>query len=206
MKFSKFPIGSEVVVTEQIYGEEEVGTKGVIIACDQKDRALVEFPGNGGCNTWYFSDGGEDGSIKLVAKKKEKPVGEFFWVGDAVISSGDNYTESLIGTVVEVGASMCLVQFPSWNKGHNGDTSDGSTDKWWVDNEHLSKVCVEKKNEKKKKAPKGKQEYKGNGKHSWETVVDTVSRLRVPGGWLYRDDRNMATVFVPVPQAVGYAV
>jgi hypothetical protein len=75
-----------------------------------------------------------------------------------------------------------------------------------------------------RKSPKGAQAYKGNGKHKWEEV--TVSdaghtyRLRVPGGWLYRTVSYdyeasevshqavtaQSTVFVPVPDAVGYAV
>lgn len=59
--------------------------------------------------------------------------------------------------------------------------------------------------------PHGVQKYKGNGNHSWEHVIDSTFRLRVPGGWLYKtstrgDIRSGATtVFVPVPNAVGYA-
>lgn len=68
---------------------------------------------------------------------------------------------------------------------------------------------------KTKRRPKGAQEYKGNGKHEWEFVIDcdetetVTERLRVPGGWLYRDrtdDETGAATFVPVPDAVGYAV
>lgn len=67
---------------------------------------------------------------------------------------------------------------------------------------------------KPKKRPHGAQEYKGNGKHSWEKVTSgdltITERLRVPGGWVYRD-RSLTgyaktSTFVPVPQAVGYAV
>ena len=70
----------------------------------------------------------------------------------------------------------------------------------------------------KKPTPKGAQAYKGNGKHKWEVVaVDAVThtqRLRVPGGWLFMtntindemDTHNTNTVFVPVPEVVGYAV
>ena len=69
-----------------------------------------------------------------------------------------------------------------------------------------------------KKRPHGAQEYKGNGKHSWETVVsettagEAIVRLRVPGGWLYAtqslDNYEITSTmtFVPVPEAVGYAV
>ncbi len=77
-----------------------------------------------------------------------------------------------------------------------------------------------------KPTPKGAQAYKGNGKHKWELVTADAKgaghtyRLRVPGGWLYRtvssfkpfdgetegDIAAQSTVFVPVPNAVGYAV
>jgi hypothetical protein len=60
-----------------------------------------------------------------------------------------------------------------------------------------------------KKAPHGAQEYRGNGKHAWETVeIDDVPftrRLRVPGGWLYKSGGN-GLVFVPVPDVVGYKI
>lgn len=61
---------------------------------------------------------------------------------------------------------------------------------------------------KKRPPPHGKQEYKGNGKHAWEAVIGDTSRLRVPGGWLYRSftSTGVNTAFVPVPQAVGYSV
>jgi hypothetical protein len=57
---------------------------------------------------------------------------------------------------------------------------------------------------KKRKAPHGPQEYKGNGKHEWEDVTGCTMRLRVPGGWLY--SCGDSSTFVPVPEAVGYAV
>lgn len=69
--------------------------------------------------------------------------------------------------------------------------------------------------EKTKARPRGAQEYKGNGKHLWQDVTEdgTSKRLRVPGGWLYNtavyvDDEFVSadTVFVPVPEVVGYAV
>lgn len=65
------------------------------------------------------------------------------------------------------------------------------------------------KTEKQKKSPNGAQKYFGNGEHEWEPVVDPLTeRLRVPGGWLYRDCSydNATMVFVPCPDAVGYAV
>jgi hypothetical protein len=59
----------------------------------------------------------------------------------------------------------------------------------------------------KRAAPKGAQQYRGNGNHEWETVTTRsgTDRLRVPGGWLYRFN-NTTLAFVPVPDAVGYAV
>jgi hypothetical protein len=62
----------------------------------------------------------------------------------------------------------------------------------------------EKVVEKKRKAPHGPQEYKGNGKHQWEQVDPYTSRLRVPSGWLY--EHGCTITFVPLPAAVGYAV
>lgn len=56
----------------------------------------------------------------------------------------------------------------------------------------------------KKKSPKGEQQYKGNGKHYWTKVTGETKRLRVPGGWLY--NTGNASVFVPIPEVVGYAV
>lgn len=72
------------------------------------------------------------------------------------------------------------------------------------------------------KRPHGAQEYRGNGNHGLEVVCPDQSnnewtmtqRLRVPGGWLYKTQRTVgdatarvvSTTFVPVPDAVGYAV
>lgn len=61
----------------------------------------------------------------------------------------------------------------------------------------------------RKRRPRGAQEYKGNGNHAWEPVAEKLERVRVPGGWLYRshDEHGpMGATFVPVPDAVGYAV
>ena len=59
----------------------------------------------------------------------------------------------------------------------------------------------------KAEAPKGKQEYKGNGSHDWEAVGDSgIRRLRVPGGWLYRAGYTPTTTFVPMPDVVGYKI
>jgi hypothetical protein len=63
---------------------------------------------------------------------------------------------------------------------------------------------------KAKKAPKGKQAYKGNGKHTWEPVTGCVVRLRVPGGWLYGKtiggEPLAYMTFVPTPEVVGYKI
>ena len=70
------------------------------------------------------------------------------------------------------------------------------------------------------------QDYKGNGNHKWEKVfsrivvetetdgvADVVGRLRVPGGWLYRNiafiNRTQVVshvVFVPMPEVVTHKV
>lgn len=65
----------------------------------------------------------------------------------------------------------------------------------------------------------GNQKYLGNGKHEWESVVagrkeddynGEVSRLRVPGGWLYSvcnyGDSPDTLVFVPLPTVVRHAL
>jgi hypothetical protein len=60
-----------------------------------------------------------------------------------------------------------------------------------------------------KKSPHGAQKYLGNGAHTWEMVSGAalgVRRLRVPGGWLYRDSYTDTTVFVPMPDVVGYEI
>jgi hypothetical protein len=56
-----------------------------------------------------------------------------------------------------------------------------------------------------KAPPNGKEKYLGNGKHEFEHVTGSVSRLRVPGGWIYNVDDG-DSVFVPLPSALGYAV
>jgi hypothetical protein len=54
------------------------------------------------------------------------------------------------------------------------------------------------------------QEYLGNGNHKWEQVIiesgHRLERLRVPGGWLYRDLRTATLVFVPMPEVVKHKV
>ncbi len=59
-----------------------------------------------------------------------------------------------------------------------------------------------------RKRPRGAQQYKGNGKHEWEYAAYGTYRLRVPGCWIYRAgyEYNTSAVFVPSPNAVGYAI
>lgn len=57
-----------------------------------------------------------------------------------------------------------------------------------------------------KAPPNGKEKYLGNGNHDWEPVTETVSRLRVPGGWIYLTNEVGTVVFVPLPSVLGYAV
>ena len=54
------------------------------------------------------------------------------------------------------------------------------------------------------------QEYRGNGKHQWEGVISDggfqLMRLRVPGGWLYRDQKTQTVTLVPMPEVVKHKV
>lgn len=55
------------------------------------------------------------------------------------------------------------------------------------------------------------QRYSGNGQHRWEGVVRSneghgIERLRVLGGYLYRDAKTGSLVFVPMPEVVKYKV
>jgi hypothetical protein len=66
-------------------------------------------------------------------------------------------------------------------------------------------------NGKSKARPHGVQEYKGSKFHSWEYVgpnsdYPEATRLRVPGGWIYRTPETGAAVFVPLPEVVGYVI
>lgn len=63
-----------------------------------------------------------------------------------------------------------------------------------------------------RKTPNGPQRYTGSGSHCWENVLsaeevgraDEVTRLRVPGGWIYRT--AVGVTFVPMPEVVGYQI
>jgi hypothetical protein len=133
-------------------------------------------------------------------------------VGDRVVVSGTQDGKQFsfdVGTVV-----MPARYEDTWSDGH------GVGEHEWCfydyDRKQFTikadlKLEPAKVEPKPKKRPHGAQEYKGNGKHKWETVTGETMRLRVPGGWLYgeysrRIDRVVNSTFVPVPQAVGYAV
>jgi hypothetical protein len=145
-------------------------------------------------------------------------------VGDRVAVTGTQDGKQFsfeVGTIVDspyVSAFERLVRFDTWSDGHGVGEHEWS---FSDDNRRrfaitpfveVTKVVLDPKPEPKpRKRPHGAQEYKGNGKHAWETVTAETKRLRVPGGWLYgeysrRIDRIINSTFVPVPQAVGYAV
>lgn len=141
-------------------------------------------------------------------------------VGTRVLVSGkqdgkqfDNEPGTIIRRNAYETTEEIPVRFDTWSDGH------GVGDHQWnfFDYDRKDFTIVEapvvKAEPKPKKRPHGAQEYKGNGKHSWERVEGDAyvrtERLRVPGGWLYRNVRGeftKAMTFVPVPQAVGYAV
>jgi hypothetical protein len=127
-------------------------------------------------------------------------MSEKFKVGTEVIVSSEysEWPSEMIGTIIELeGDRKPLVQF----KEHTKQCGHGvKMQCWYIHGDYLTPTAAPKV----KKAPKGPQAYKGNGKHAWELVTGDVSRLRVPGGWIY--DSGEALAFVPVPQAVGYAV
>lgn len=136
-------------------------------------------------------------------------------VGQRVTVVGDQDGKTFdgeVGTIIENSDSHeRLIRFDTWSDGHGvGDHEWGFND---YDRKDFTIIAyVDPKPEPvKRKAPKGAQQYKGNGKHAWEKVTAETMRLRVPGGWLYgeysrRIDRVVNSTFVPVPQAVGYAV
>jgi hypothetical protein len=134
-------------------------------------------------------------------------VSKKFKVGDRVRVITKKYGEDQygdVGVVEELRGEPCLpvsVRFDELRKQNCATNS--------YEHEDLEAFPV------KKKTPKGPQAYKGNEKHEWEVVAcdDILEfgtyRLRVPGGWLYGTSTvdGMDTVtFVPLPEAVGYAV
>ena len=148
-------------------------------------------------------------------------------VGNPVTSKADEsaWHSGLTGKVLEVDpGERILVQFDSI-EGHGGGVRY-RTGCWYFRSGPLTAADADAKfltrgriraprsdigsSHKKPAAPHGSQEYKGNGKHSWETVTlakgEEMKRLRVPGGWLYADAGVITMCFVPVPSVVGYKV
>jgi hypothetical protein len=149
----------------------------------------------------------------------QKKAFEVLKTGDRVAVTGSQDGQKFefeVGTVVTSSypASTRLIRFDTWSDGHG----PGNHEWLFEASNHkafaitvVQKAPEPKAEPKPKKRPHGAQEYKGNGKHAWEKVTGGTMRLRVPGGWLYgeyssRVDRVMTSTFVPVPQAVGYAV
>lgn len=141
-------------------------------------------------------------------------------IGDEVEVTKPGYSKMPIGLKGKVVArsekyGVC-VEFAGWDGGHSAYSEgfeDPSESRWHFKNKDDGAIRKVKPEAKAKKAPKGKQAYKGNGKHLWEDVLAEgisygyrTKRLRVPGGWLYRSDMDTASVFVPTPAVVGYAI
>jgi hypothetical protein len=136
-----------------------------------------------------------------------------FKIGDKVRVS-ENYPKD-----IDDGFAGCVGELwracgDGWDVGFDHDGWRDTTGRdhcWYIESEWLTKV-----EEKPKKPPQtykgnGTQTYKGNGKHEWQHVAMdgqtfAVRRLRVPGGWLYRDERVKAMVFVPMPEVVKHKV
>jgi hypothetical protein len=142
-------------------------------------------------------------------------------VGQRVTVTGeyDGYTfDQEIGTVVPTEFISPLIRFDTWSHGHGAGQREWHFGEEGVRTFNITVIPewsvdpIKPVKPAPKKRPHGKQEYKGNGKHEWETVTGTTVRLRVPGGWLYGKRLGHGgavlayTTFVPVPEAVGYAV
>jgi hypothetical protein len=130
--------------------------------------------------------------------------GEAFNADAGVVVASPSWAEPNVRTI----------NFDTWRKGWGPDDKSWSFEPAEVRKFTITVIPEAPKAEPKpRKAPKGAQAYKGNGKHSWEQSSDQTYRLRVPGGWLYGTkldgygaSRVRDIVFVPVPQVVGYAV
>lgn len=144
-----------------------------------------------------------------------------FKVGDRVKSFGSVGPDDhggYEGVVLTIKDGTVEVAFDGWKDGHSGWANKAGVDNcffFFADStSKLDGLSVLKLLPlKKPKAPHVSQEYKGNGKHTWELVAETDAlcgpyktyRLRVPGGWLYSPS-SQATVFVPMPNVVKHAV
>jgi hypothetical protein len=128
-----------------------------------------------------------------------------FEIGDKVRVSEHYPVDWDDGGVAGCVGKILRASRDGWDVGfdHGGWSDDVSDHCWYIESEWLTKV-----EEKPTKPP---QTYKGNGKHEWQYVAMdgqtcAVRRLRVPGGWLYRDERVKAMVFVPMPEVVKHKV
>lgn len=119
-----------------------------------------------------------------------------FKVGDrVVVSDAREHAHGVHGTVTDVDAASF---YPITAKLDD----DGREDYF-----EYAAVKAETKAKKPAAPKKPKQDYKGNGAHSWETVTDKTARLRVPGGWLYRHTESTyggvpAIAFVKTPDVL----
>jgi hypothetical protein len=88
---------------------------------------------------------------------------------------------------------------------HDGPFQDARETCWYLDAVDGTRVELI---ESRKPKSKAKQGYKGNGRHEWEQVTaeGTTQRLRIPGGWIYRDSHVLAATFVPMPEVVKHKV
>jgi hypothetical protein len=131
-------------------------------------------------------------------------------VGQRVVVSGDQDGSSFdaeAGEIIERESDHVLVRFDMWFKGHGMDDNE-----WHFYDYDAKGFTIKVEKPATKKRPHGSQEYKGNGKHTWEQVTKDTERLRVAGGWLYKYHVTFPTycapmiTFVPMPEVVGYAV
>lgn len=140
-----------------------------------------------------------------MSSKTKLEIGDWVKATDDYADDHDwcNWVLGQVGKIVDIGDWCLLVEFPDYkgDKGHAGNKEAGAKNRWWFFEEDLIKVAAPKTRPAEKKASKGKQEYKGNGKHTWERVAESTLRLRVPGGWIY--DTTASSVFVPFPEKVA---
>lgn len=181
----KFAIGDRVVVVSHgTAPDDTVGLQGVVTRVDCDALPYyVELPGD----SWWYSAT----MLKMATALK-------FNVGDKVViaEKGDSRNFET-GTVQRHDGSTTLpyhIQFD------DGEVS-------YYDEKYLKTAA------KPRKAPKGKQSYKGNGNHTWELVTEAgldfgqpkVYRLRVQGGWIYKP-RGSSGVFVKLADVTGYVI
>lgn len=116
---------------------------------------------------------------------------------------------NLFGVVVTPDGVGASVRFPKWTGGWQHEDK-GPANCWYCSPDELK---ITEPTQTKLQATKPSQAYKGNGKHTWEMVtgrdrtlhVASTTRLRVPGGWLYKP-YGSASVFVPMPEVVKHKV